>query len=75
MQRIAIGFGIDGDGLDAHLAGGLDDPAGDLAAIGDQNFLNMSCLTCNLEAGSERWGRRYNVAWRRSRNNSVADKN
>ncbi len=38
MQRIAIGFGIDGDGLDTHLAGGLDDPAGDLAAIGDQNF-------------------------------------
>jgi hypothetical protein len=39
MQRIAIGVGIDGDRLDAHLAGGLDDPAGDLAAIGDQNLV------------------------------------
>ena len=37
VKRIAVGFGIDGDGFDTHAPGGLDDPAGDLAAIGDQN--------------------------------------
>ena len=39
MQRVRVGVGIDGDGRDAHLAGGLDDAAGDLAAIGDQDLL------------------------------------
>ena len=39
MQRVLVGVGIDGDRLDAHLARGLDDAAGDLAAIGDQDFL------------------------------------
>ena len=37
VQRVAVGLGIDRDRLDPHAAGGLDDPAGDLAAIGDQN--------------------------------------
>jgi hypothetical protein len=37
MECVAVGFGIDGDGLNAHAAGSLDDPAGDLAAIRDQN--------------------------------------
>ena len=37
MQRVAVGLGIDRDRLDPHPAGSLDDPAGDLAAIGDQN--------------------------------------
>ena len=39
MQRVAVGFGIDRDGRDPHAAGGLDDAAGDLAAIGDQDSL------------------------------------
>ncbi len=39
VQRILVGFGINGDGLDAHLAGGLDDAAGNFAAVGDQNFV------------------------------------
>ena len=39
MQRVAVGVGIDRDRLDTHLARGLDDPAGDLAAIGDQDAL------------------------------------
>jgi hypothetical protein len=37
MQRVAVGLGINRDRLYPHAAGGLDDPAGDLAAIGDQN--------------------------------------
>ena len=39
VQRVAIGVGIDGDGLDPHSAGGLDDPTRDLAAIGNQYSL------------------------------------
>src|SRR5665213_919374 len=38
MQRIVIGLGIDRDRLDAESARRADDPAGDLAAIGDQDF-------------------------------------
>ena len=37
VQRVAVGLGIDRDRLYPHPAGSLDDPAGDLAAIGDQN--------------------------------------
>ncbi len=43
MQGIAVGIGIDGDGLDAHLPGGLDDAAGDLAPVRDQDFLEHLC--------------------------------
>ena len=39
MQGVLVGLGIDRDGLDPHAAGGLDDPAGDFAAIGNQNTL------------------------------------
>jgi hypothetical protein len=39
MQGVAVGFGIDGNRLDPHAAGSLDDPAGDLAAVCDQDFL------------------------------------
>ena len=39
VQRVLVGLGIDRDGRDAHAAGGLDDAAGDLAAIGDQDAL------------------------------------
>ena len=39
VQGIAVGIGVDGDGLDAEAACGLDHAAGDLAAIGDQDLL------------------------------------
>ena len=38
MARAAIGVGIDRDGLDAQPPRRLDDPAGDLAAVGDQDL-------------------------------------
>ena len=38
VQREAIGFGIDGDGLDAEFPARGEDAQGDFAAIGDQNF-------------------------------------
>ena len=39
VERVAVGLGIDRHGFDSHPAGGLDDPAGDLAAIGNQDAL------------------------------------
>ena len=46
VARIGVGVGIDGDGGDAHPARRLDDPAGDLAAVGDQNLAeHFSCLS------------------------------
>jgi hypothetical protein len=39
VQRVLVGIRINRDGLDAHPARRLDDTAGDLAAIGDQNAL------------------------------------
>ena len=36
MARILVGIGINRDGFDAHLAGGLDDAAGDFTAVCDQ---------------------------------------
>ena len=38
MARVAVGVGVDGDGGNAHLLRGLDDAAGDFAAVGDENF-------------------------------------
>ncbi|MFL5124005.1 MAG: hypothetical protein ACJ8CS_02020, partial [Microvirga sp.] len=37
MERIAVGLGIHGYRLDPHAPRSLDDPAGNLAAICDQN--------------------------------------
>ena len=44
MERVAVGLGIDRDGRDPHAPGGLDDAAGDLAAIGNQDSLEH-CAT------------------------------
>ena len=38
MQRVGVGVGIDGDGPDPQPLGGLHHAAGDLAAIGDEDF-------------------------------------
>ncbi len=42
MKRVGVGVGINGDSRDTHFARGLDDAAGDFAAIGDQNFSKHS---------------------------------
>ncbi len=39
VKRVAVGLGIDRNGLDTHAPGGLDDPAGDLAAVGNEDAL------------------------------------
>ncbi len=41
MQRVGIGLGIHGHGLDAQPLAGTDDAAGDLAAVGDQDLVEQ----------------------------------
>jgi len=38
VHGVGVGLGIDCDGRDAHFLAGADDPHGDLAAVGNQNF-------------------------------------
>ena len=38
MRAPCISVGIDGNRLDPHFLGGADNPAGDFATVGDQDF-------------------------------------
>ena len=40
VERLHVGLGIDGEGLDAHLAASADNAEGDFAAVGDEDFLD-----------------------------------
>src|SRR4029079_15561949 len=42
VQRIAIDVAVNGDRLDAHLLAGPDDATSNLAAIGDQDLLELA---------------------------------
>ena len=62
VLRARIGFRVHGDGLDREPAGGADDPAGDLAAVGDEDLRehqNGPGVTAALTSFSSR-------SWRRS---------
>ncbi len=37
VGSVAVGFGVDSDGLDAHLVAGADHAKRDFASIGDEN--------------------------------------
>jgi hypothetical protein len=39
MQSLLIGIRIDGDSANAHFAGSFDNTTGDLATVGDQDFV------------------------------------
>ena len=39
VRTVAVGLGVDGDGLDSQFLAGADDANGDFAAIGDQDLL------------------------------------
>ncbi len=43
MQGVGIGVGVDRDRFDAHAVGGVDDAAGDFAAIGDEDIFHRLC--------------------------------
>ena len=45
MERCAVRIGIHGDARDASLPKGTNDPDGDLAAIGNQDFAEAHALT------------------------------
>jgi hypothetical protein len=65
VEGVAVGLGIDGDGFYSHPAGSLDDPAGDLAPIRDQNSFEHAGYLQPLG------GVRGNLARGGGRNNSV----
>jgi hypothetical protein len=61
MARAGIGFGIHGNGANAHAPRGLDDAAGDFTPVCDQDFVKHGCtpgrnrlgtlrVQCNLAA-------------------------
>ena len=41
VQAVFVGFGMDGDGGDAHFTAGSQDAQGDFAPVGDQYFFSM----------------------------------
>ncbi|MNG01334.1 hypothetical protein D3C84_843080 [compost metagenome] len=41
VHQLFVGLGVNGDGLDAHLFAGTQNPQGDLTAVGDQNFFQL----------------------------------
>ena len=43
MQGVGIGVGIDRHRFDAHAVGGVNHPAGDFAAIGDEDLFHRLC--------------------------------
>ena len=50
MEGIGVGGGVDSDGLDAHFPAGPQNPRGDFAAVGNEDFLKHGC--------TGGWGRR-----------------
>ena len=75
MERVAVGLGIDRDRLDPHAAGSLDDPAGDLAAIGDQNSFEHVLVYLQPLGGVQPADRGRNLARGDGCNNSVVQQN
>ena len=75
MERVAVGLGIDRDRLDPHAAGSLDDPAGDLAAIGDQNSFEHVLVYLQPLGGVQPRGPGRNLACGDGCNNSVVQQN
>ena len=56
VQRLAVRFGEDRDGDDAHLAAGADDADGDLTTIGDQDLREGGRHGGGMIAGPSRRG-------------------
>ena len=54
VERFPVGLRVDGDGGDAHLAAGPDDPDGDLSAIGDEDFPEGRRHSARMISGEQR---------------------
>ena len=54
VQRVLVGLGVHGHGLDAELAARVDDAQGDLAAVRDQDFLEHPSLSRTTETRRHR---------------------
>ena len=63
VKRIAISFAVDGNGLDAKLFAGADDPKGDFSAISDEDLvkhwaraqaMRKKLLTAEIAKNSQR---------------------
>src|SRR6266700_612589 len=70
VERVAVSLGIDRDRRDAHAAGGLDHPAGDFAAVRDQNSFEHAFYWYLWAGSSPR-----NLARGGRRNNCVVQQN
>ena len=44
VHQLLVGLGVDGYGLDPHFLAGTQDPQGDFAAVGDQDFFQLRRL-------------------------------
>ena len=54
MQLVFVRLGVHGDGLDAELAAGIDDPQGDFSAVRDQDFLEHEQITFDAETAGKK---------------------
>src|SRR5678816_4614234 len=54
VQRIAIDVAVHGDRLDAHLFTGPDDTTGNLAAIGDQDLLELARIKSHKKCAAKK---------------------
>src|SRR5205823_2249698 len=63
VQRLAIRLRMHGDGLDAHLLAGPDDPAGDLATVRYQNFAYLTHTKLNRRDAETQRRKNQKGAW------------
>jgi hypothetical protein len=49
VKRLAVGFGINGDRFNVHIAAGADDSTGDFTPVGNQDFFKHKILVVRGE--------------------------
>ena len=73
VQGILVGLRINGDRFNSHLARGLDDPAGNFTAIGNENTLEHSVLGPRRRLfGLRRYGGKVNRVPKAKRTKSLS---
>ena len=58
VQRLGIGRGVHGNGLDAHLLAGANHADRDLAAVRNENLVEHRCLLAHRAKGTVTFARR-----------------